>query len=129
MLWLFAPLTFANPTTIADASDHLADGSDGASGGSEYAGSSNGINTGYGDVVGATSELYLDSNANGDLVLGLTQGPGTFDNVVVIYIDTTSGGFSDTTDFDHASIRSDMSVTMPSFQSPWSSLVRMGSIA
>lgn len=62
----------------------------------EYAGLSRGINAGFGDVVGMTSELHIDADSAGNLNLGLITGPGAFSDRAVIYIDSIPGGFADT---------------------------------
>ena len=92
-------LSMANPTTIVDDTEDAAT-ADGTINGGEYPGYSEGINDGFGDVVGTTSKLYLDSNIDGDITLALEKGPGTFGtNIVVVYLDTGVTGFADTTSF------------------------------
>jgi len=70
---------------------------DGAVGMGEYAGFSFGIHSGFGDVWGGHSELHLDSDVAGNVQLGFVQGPGSFSDIAVIYIDSVPGGFADTT--------------------------------
>ena len=68
---------------------------DGTINGGEYAGSTSGINTGFGDVIGETSALFLDSSSSGGLNFGF-RSSGGFNDVAVIYIDSIAGGFGDT---------------------------------
>lgn len=63
----------------------------------EYVGSSSGINSGFGNVIGSNSTLHVDSSSSGGLNFGLVSGGGDLKDIVVIYIDSIAGGFSDTT--------------------------------
>lgn len=51
----------------------------------------------WGGAVGNGSLTVSDSGAN--ITFTLNRGPGNLDNAFVIYLDTVSGGFSDTTGF------------------------------
>lgn len=68
---------------------------DGAIAPGEYAASINGINQGFGDVLGQNSQLHIDSSADGQLFIGLegqTLLSPTGTGGVVIYIDSVAGG-------------------------------------
>ena len=52
-------------------------------------------NTGFGGAVG-TSSLQVVSLADGTLNFTWTRGTGNFNDALVLYIDSTSGGFADT---------------------------------
>ncbi|HSH01404.1 MAG TPA: Ig-like domain-containing protein [Anaerolineae bacterium] len=90
-----SPTSFLNPTTIIDNTSTTAT-NDGTITPTEYVGSSSGINGTANDVIGAGSSLYLDSDINGNLNIGLLTGGGSLDHFVVIYIDTLPGGFNST---------------------------------
>jgi hypothetical protein len=87
------------PVSILDGSATAAT-RDGIIGVSEYAGSSCGINAGFANVIGSGSKLYLDSDGSQNLFLGLQTGGGAFNDFVVVYIDSVTGGFGDTTAFN-----------------------------
>lgn len=89
---------FAQPTTITDIT---AGGAviDGVITPEEYAGFSTGINSGFGDVIGAGSTFYIDSDGAGNLYFGLESGGGDLSDFAVIYLDTKAGGFSSTSSF------------------------------
>ncbi len=72
--------------------------SDGAIGGAEYVGSGSGVNSGFGDVWGQGSRLYVDSDSEGNIYLGLMRGPttGSASEFGVIYIDSVAGGITNT---------------------------------
>ncbi len=89
----------AMPTSITDTTAGTAT-NDGTIGGGEYVGSSLGINSGFGNVIGDLSELFIDSDTGGAVNLGLRTGGGGLFDAVVIYLDVTPGGFGDTTPFD-----------------------------
>jgi len=73
---------------------------DGTIAGGEYAGFSTGINSGFGDQMGATSQLHVDSGSGGELAFGIVAGAaGGLFNQGVIYIDSVTGGFSGTQNF------------------------------
>ncbi len=55
-----------------------------------------GVNNGFGNVIGAGSKIYFDSDANGKLNLALQSGGGGLNDVCVIYMDSIAGGLSDT---------------------------------
>lgn len=78
-------------TTIADMTAGSAT-RDGTIGGVEYPGFSTGINAGFGDVIGTTSQLHLNSDGAGALHVGLVKGPGVYNDAMVIYLDTDQGG-------------------------------------
>ncbi|MCO5192140.1 MAG: C25 family cysteine peptidase [Anaerolineae bacterium] len=98
----YSPFALGNQSAfvdiITDYSTAIAT-RDGTIGATEYAGFSNGINSGFGDVIGATSELHIDSDSSGNLIMGLKSGGGALYNEVVIYIDSISGGFNATSSF------------------------------
>lgn len=82
---------------VAEMLDGRAAGAttDGAIGPEEYSGAFEGINGGFGDVLGEHSQLRLDTDGDGQLYIGLesqtllsTSGAGG----VVIYIDSVAGG-------------------------------------
>jgi hypothetical protein len=56
-------------------------------------------NTGFGGVVGASS-LQVVSLADGTLNFTWTRGTGNFNDALVLYIDSTSGGFANTLSFN-----------------------------
>jgi hypothetical protein len=56
-------------------------------------------NTGFGGVVGASS-LQVVSLADGALNFTWTRGTGNFNDALVLYIDSTSGGFANTLSFN-----------------------------
>lgn len=86
----------AAPTSITDTTAGSAT-RDGTIGGGEYIGSSSGINSGFGGALG-NGTMYIDSSSSGTLNIGFALGGGWGD-VIVIYIDSISGGFSDTSGF------------------------------
>jgi hypothetical protein len=98
-LALFTSWSFADVVTIVDNTPGTANYADGTIGATEYVGYSSGINGGFGDVIGAGSRLYVDSSSAGALNFGLAKGGGSFNDAMVIYIDSVSGGFSSTTNF------------------------------
>jgi hypothetical protein len=56
-------------------------------------------NSGFGGVIG-TGNLTVSSFADGNLTFSLVKGAGNFTDAVVIYIDSVSGGFGNTTSFN-----------------------------
>lgn len=78
-------------TTITDTTAGTAT-NNGTIAGGEYVGSSTGINTGFGDVIGAGAQLHVDSSDAGALNFGLAKGAGVFNDAMVIYFDTDQGG-------------------------------------
>ena len=56
-------------------------------------------NSGFGGVIG-TGSLNISNNAAGNLAFTLTKGAGSFNDVIVLYIDSVTGGFSDTLSFN-----------------------------
>lgn len=68
--------------------------------GGEYVGSSTGINSGFGNVIGSGSQLYFDSSGSGGLNIGLAKGAGAYNDAMVIYIDSVAGGFNTTNTFN-----------------------------
>lgn len=96
---LFAAPVFATPATIVD--DTAAGATkDGTIAAGEYVGETAGIGSGFGDVIGATALLGVDSDDLGNLYFGLSRGSGGLFNDVVIYLDTMPGGFATTATFD-----------------------------
>ena len=98
-MMLIAGLAYGSPTTIYDVTPGTAT-VDGDVGAGEYVGLSNGINSGFGDVVGQSSQLHVDSDAT-TLNWGLITGGGSLNDRVVIYIDVDGGGggYANTTTF------------------------------
>lgn len=89
------------PTTITDNTAGTAT-KDGTINVGEYVGSSNGINNGFGNVIGSGSSLHIDSDNSGNLSIGLESGGGGLNDAAVIYIDvdgTDGGGFNSTSGF------------------------------
>jgi hypothetical protein len=95
---LVATAAYAVPIIIDDVTSTTAT-NDGVVNAGEYVGSSTGINAGFGDVIGANSELHVDSDAIGALNFGLVGGGGALNDAVVIYLDTQPGGFGSTSGF------------------------------
>jgi hypothetical protein len=87
-----APITIVD-TTLGTATNN------GTIGVGEYVGSSTGIRSGFGNVIGSGSTLGVDSSSTGGLNFGLTRGAGNFNDAVVIYIDSEAGGFTTTSGF------------------------------
>ncbi|HEX2622014.1 MAG TPA: carbohydrate binding domain-containing protein, partial [Phototrophicaceae bacterium] len=88
----------ADPTGITDTTSTTAT-NDGTINVGEYIGCSDGIGTGFGDVIGASGDLCVDSSDTGALNFGLVKGPGDLNDAVVIYIDSVAGGFGSTANF------------------------------
>lgn len=94
----------AATTAICDANGTSAS-LDGTIGASEYASFSTGINAGFGGMIGAGVRLYADGDRTGaSFALDATGHACTWgsDDSVVVYIDSTSGGFSSTAGFTDA---------------------------
>lgn len=97
---LTVALTYAvaGAATVVDNTPTTAT-KDGTISAGEYAGSTpggNGSNSGFGNVVGSDSRLFVDSDAAGALSFGLRKGPADYNDVAVIYIDSLAGGFGST---------------------------------
>jgi hypothetical protein len=56
-------------------------------------------NSGFGGVIG-TGNLVITNSADGSLNFTLNKGEGGFIDAIVIYIDSVSGGFTDTSSFN-----------------------------
>jgi hypothetical protein len=56
-------------------------------------------NSGFGGVIG-TGSLNVSNNAAGNLAFTLTKGAGNFNDVIVLYIDSITGGFTNTLSFN-----------------------------
>lgn len=97
-LFLVPAAALGAPTLIADGTPSSAV-NDGVINPGEYVGFSGGINAGFGDVIGASSQLFVDSATDGTLNIGLQTGPGSLNDAVVIYVDAVPGGFADTSGF------------------------------
>lgn len=95
---LLAAGAWAAPVDLVDATSYGAVG-DGTLGAAEYAGASAGIHSGFGDVIGAGSSLHVDADVNGRLGFGFQLGAGTWNDDIVIYIDSKAGGIADTAAF------------------------------
>ncbi|WP_138433375.1 T9SS type A sorting domain-containing protein [Winogradskyella algicola] len=54
-------------------------------------------NSGFGGAVGGSNMTITDNGTN--ITITFNRGSGTFDNEMVIYIDSRTGGFSSTVDF------------------------------
>lgn len=96
-LALFTSWSSADVVTIVDTTSGTAN-NNGSIGVGEYVGFSSGINSGFGDVAGLGSRLYVDSSIAGGLNFGFAKGAGNFqvNHALVIYIDSVAGGFSST---------------------------------
>jgi cysteine-rich repeat protein len=93
-----AAVALAEPVSLTDPT--WGNGThDGVVAPGEHAVSSVGINSGFGDVLGIGSRLYLDASTNGTLAVALESGGGDLNDVAVIYLDCASGGFGDTFGF------------------------------
>lgn len=73
---------------------------DGTVSAAEYIANYSGVNDGFGDVIGNTAVLGINSDSTGGLQFGLSRGPGAFNDVMVIYIDSITGGAADTNVID-----------------------------
>ncbi len=102
------PITITDTGTAGSNTDGDVQGT-----GDNYAGSSSGINGGFGDVLGSTSSLFMDSDLAGNIFVGHQSGGGGLNDVAVMYIDSISGGFADTTGFTDTAdpLRSGISAT------------------
>jgi hypothetical protein len=89
-----ANVVLINDTTAGTATN------DGTINGGEYVGSGTGINSGFGNVIGSGSTMYMDSSSGGGLNIGIRKGGGSFNDKAVIYIDSKSGGFTSTGSFN-----------------------------
>lgn len=109
---LAGPAMAAHVGTITDTTPGTAN-NDGTIASGEYAGSTSGINSGFGDVIGQGSLLFLDSSSTGTLSFGIRSAVGSLGNNAVIYIDSIAGGFDgtsmieDTADAGRAAISGD----------------------
>lgn len=94
-------LASANVVTITDTTTagSTVDGTVGG-GGDNYAGFGTGINSGFGNVWGSGAQLHVDSDTAGNIYFGFVRGAGGFNDTAVIYIDSVSGGFADTTSLE-----------------------------
>lgn len=72
---------------------------DGTINAGEYSGASSGVNSGFGDVIGDNSSLHWNSDASGNVSLGIETGGGNLNDGLVIYIDALPGGFTTTAGF------------------------------
>lgn len=59
-------------------------------------GTATGINSGFGDVLGATSSIDVTTDLTGLVTFTINQGPGDLNDAGVIYIDSISGGVTNT---------------------------------
>ncbi len=98
MMFLASPAS-ANSTAIVDLTAGTATNDGNVSPG-EYVGSSAGINSGFGDQIGATSRLHVDSDAGGNLNFGITSGNNPVSYFVVVYFDSIPGGSATTASFN-----------------------------
>ena len=99
-LLMLGALVSTSNAVVNTVTDTTAGGAtnDGTINGGEYVGNTTGINTGFGDVIGATSQLHIDSDDSGNLFLGLLA-ISALNDTAVIYIDSVAGGFADTSGF------------------------------
>lgn len=98
MMTLAATPAEAQPITLLDRSAAGAT-ADGVISPDEYSGgTSAGINSGFGGMLGAGTRLGFESDALGNLTLALgdTTGACAGNDHVVIYLDTTTGGVTST---------------------------------
>lgn len=89
-------------TAVATAiTDTTASGAalDGTVGAGEYGGSTQGINGSFGNVIGSSSKLHMESTSTGTVQFALESGGGALNDVVVLYIDSVSGGYAGTGTF------------------------------
>ncbi|MCS6844663.1 MAG: hypothetical protein NZ528_10155 [Caldilineales bacterium] len=104
ILFLVLVLTLATPALAAPATivDNTAGSAtnDGTVNPGEYVGYTTGINSGFGNVIGSGSQLHIDSASGGNLHIGLITGGGSFNDAMVIYVDSVSGGYASTSTFD-----------------------------
>jgi len=56
-------------------------------------------NSGFGGVIG-TGTLNISNNTAGNLAFTLTKGAGDFNDAIVLYIDSVTGGFGSTLDLN-----------------------------
>ena len=56
-------------------------------------------NSGFGGVIG-TGTLNISNNDTGNLAFTLNKGAGSFNDAIVLYIDSVAGGFGDTLSFN-----------------------------
>ncbi|PQJ78732.1 T9SS type A sorting domain-containing protein [Polaribacter porphyrae] len=56
-------------------------------------------NSGFGDVFGSTGSLDINDDGT-TITFTLNRGAGTFNDAIVIYIDSKTGGFGNTSTFD-----------------------------
>ncbi|HSH02491.1 MAG TPA: Ig-like domain-containing protein [Anaerolineae bacterium] len=93
---LFTPVIITDTTAVTAIND-------GTVNVGEYPVSSSGINSGFANILGTNSTLYMDTSAEGDLNIGLEAGGAIASPLaVVIYIDTDGGatGFNSTGTFN-----------------------------
>lgn len=96
---LLAATAWATPTMLIDDTPTGAT-VDGIFDSTEYATISTGINAGFGGPFGS-AELGMDSDENGNLQIGLSEGqPNDF---ITLYIDARPGGITDTTSLNDGS--------------------------
>ncbi|RMF84949.1 MAG: glycosyl hydrolase family protein [Planctomycetota bacterium] len=69
---------------------------DGMIGVGEYELEASGINSGFGDLIGSTSSMYVDSDADMLHIGFQSAAPWTTPYGVVVYIDSRAGGFAST---------------------------------
>ncbi|HSN75970.1 MAG TPA: hypothetical protein VL334_12920, partial [Anaerolineae bacterium] len=98
-LVLLASPALAAPATIVDTTSGTAT-NNGTVAAGEYVGFTTGINSGFGNVIGGNSQLHVDSDASGNLNFGLIAGGGGYNDAMVIYIDSVSGGYTSTSTFN-----------------------------
>lgn len=102
LLAITASTAVAATVTIVDTTPGTANNNGVISPG-EYAGSSLGINQGSGDIIGVASRLYIDSDTSGKLSFGLQSAGNNNFGLVVIYIDSQTGGLNSTVPITDAS--------------------------
>lgn len=94
-----AAFALAGTSSAAVITDTTATGAtnDGTVNVGEYVGSTEGINAGFGGVIGAGSFLSVDSDTSGGLQFALQpSGTGDLNDRAVIYIDSVAGGVAGT---------------------------------
>jgi hypothetical protein len=106
VLFALSLQTYAQVNTITDTTTGTAT-VDGTINVGEYVGSAGGINSGFGDVIGTGSLLYIDSDTSGNLNFGLASGGRSVGEHGVIYIDSIAGGFTSTTNFTDGTVGND----------------------
>jgi hypothetical protein len=95
----------AAPATLVDRSALGAVANGTVSAGEYSSAGSTGINAGFGNVIGSGTTYAVEADVLGALTFGLSGSAAascSFNDVVVIYLDTRAGGFATTAGFTDA---------------------------